>query len=269
MNATREDIAGNNGIGRYILIPGSDGRSHEIAKHFDNVVTKTHPRGHTLLLGTINSNGHKIDVATICSGMGCPSMEIILHELFELGAKRFLRVGTAGSLQDYIPIGDLINAQAAVRDENTTEHYMPREFPAVASLEFASSIMLATEKKHLSQKLHTGIVHCKSSLYAREFGAGPRTAENEAYIDLLTKSGILATDMETSALFIMAQYYNHILRQQVDSPQHRVLAGAILSIVATPKQHYDESTRVPESIQQSIEIAVETVKILAGQELFL
>jgi uridine phosphorylase len=268
MNAAREDLAGNNGIGRYVFIPGSEGRAHEIATHFDNLVIKSHPRGHTLYLGTLNCNGNTIDVASVNSGMGCPSTEIILHELFELGAKRFLRVGTAGSLQDFIPIGDLINAQAAVRDENTTVHYVPLEFPAIASLEFASSIMLAAEKIHLSQKLHTGIVHCKSSLYAREFGAGPRASENDAYINLLTKSGVLATDMETSTLFIQAQFYNHQLRAEVDSPQHRVLAGAILAIVATPSSSFDESDKAPQAIEETIQIALETVKILASQEVF-
>jgi uridine phosphorylase len=268
MNASADDLAGNNGIGRYVFIPGSDGRAREIATHFDNLIVKSHPRGHTLYLGTLSCNGKEIDVAAINSGMGCPSTEIILHELFELGAKRFLRVGTAGSLQDFIPIGDLINAQAAVRDENTTVHYVPLEFPAIASLEFASSIMLAAEKVNLSQKLHTGIVHCKSSLYAREFSAGPRSTENDAYIDLLTNSGVLATDMETSTLFIQAQFYNHKLRQAADSPQQRVLAGAILAIVATPKHSFDESDKVAESIQQSIKVALETVKILATQELF-
>jgi len=31
INATPEDLAGNNRIGRYILLPGSDGRAQEIA----------------------------------------------------------------------------------------------------------------------------------------------------------------------------------------------------------------------------------------------
>jgi uridine phosphorylase len=268
MNASADDLAGNNGIGRYVFIPGSEGRAKEIASHFDNLVIKSHPRGHTLYLGTISCNGKNIDVAAVNSGMGCPSAEIILHELFHLGAKRFLRVGTAGSLQDFIPIGDLINAQAAVRDESTTVHYVPLEFPAIASLEFASCIMLATEKVHLSQKLHTGVIHCKSSLYAREFSAGPRSTENNSYIDLLTNSGVLATDMETSTLFIQSQFYNHKLRQAIDAPQHRVLAGAILAIVATPKYSFNDSDKVSEAIEQSIQIALETVKILATQELF-
>ena len=63
------------------------------------------------ILGTLTAEGETIQVATLASGMGCPSMEIFLHELFQLGAKRFLRIGTAGSLQPWIKTGQLINAQ--------------------------------------------------------------------------------------------------------------------------------------------------------------
>src|SRR5476651_2489588 len=125
INATAEDFAGNHGIGRYILLPGSDGRAKEIAQHFDNLVTKSHHRAHNVYLGTLSCDGKIIDVATVSTGMGCPSMEIILHELFHLGAKRFLRVGTAGSLQPWIKIGSIVNALASVRDENTSTRYLP------------------------------------------------------------------------------------------------------------------------------------------------
>src|SRR5688572_18152283 len=140
INATQADLAGNNGIGRYVFLPGSDGRAKEIAKNFKNVTIKKHDRGHNLYLGTLVHDNLKIDVAAISTGMGCPSLEIILHELFYLGAKRFLRVGTAGTLQSgWINTGSIINVQAAVRDDGTSHHYAPVEIPAIAALEFVSS----------------------------------------------------------------------------------------------------------------------------------
>src|SRR3990167_10597378 len=81
INADSEDLAGNNGIGRYVLLPGSNGRAHEIAQCFDNLTTKSHSRGHHLYLGTLTSEGQIIDVATIASGMGFPSKEIILDAM--------------------------------------------------------------------------------------------------------------------------------------------------------------------------------------------
>lgn len=267
INATEEDLAGNNGIGRYIFLPGSDGRAKEIAEHFTKKKTKNHPRGHNLYLGTLDCDGKKIDVAAVSSGMGCPSMEIILHELFHLGAKRFLRIGTAGNLQTaFIKTGDIINVQASVRDETTTQHYAPVEVPAVASLEFVSANLFAAETLGLSDHLHTGTVHCKSSLYAREFGAGPRSAENHAYLELLAKLGVVASEMETATLFIQSQIYNYRLMQQGHGPHHRVLAGAILGIVGD-SGGFEDSPAAGSAIENSIALALETVKTLAVQEI--
>lgn len=267
VNATPEDLDGNNGIGRYILLPGSDGRAAQIAEHFEKVTVKRHQREHNLYLGTLKSEGKKIDVATISTGMGCPSTEIIVHELFNLGAKRFLRVGTAGTLQpSLVPEGSLVNVQASVRDDATTTNYAPIELPAIASLEFVTSILVAAEKLGLGEEVHSGIVHCKSSLYAREMAAGPRAPENQAYLNLLAQSGVLATEMETSTLFIQSQLYNYQLLQQGDLPQHRVLAGAILAIVSTT-DHLSDSPEATTSTINAIKLGIESVKILAIQEL--
>lgn len=269
INATEEDLDGNQGIGRYIFLPGSDGRAKEIADHFDRVVVKHHHREHNLYLGSIKADGKKIDVASVATGMGCPSTEIIVHELFNLGAKRFIRVGTSGSLQQgLIRAGDIINVQASVRDEDTTRHYAPLELPAIASLEFITSILVAAEKLGLGEAVHTGIVHCKSSLYARELAAGPRAPENQAYLNLIAQSGVLATEMETAALFIQSQLYNYQLMQEGDGPQHRVLAGAILAVIGTT-DHLEESVEATAAIQNSIELALNTVKVLATQELHM
>lgn len=268
INAVPDDLAGNDGIGRYILLPGSDGRAKEIATHFQDVVVKMHPRGHHLYLGNIeSSSGKKIAVATISSGMGCPSMEIILHELFRLGGKRFLRVGTAGSLQpNLIKIGDFINVQASVRDEQTTTDYVPLAIPAIASSEFTLATKLAAVKCSLLEKMFTGTVHCKSSFYAREFGAGPKSQENIAYINLLTQCGILATEMETAALFIQSQLYNHEFMQMGKGPAYQVLSGAILAIVAEIHGSFVNGDAANVIIENLIQLGLETIKSLAEIE---
>lgn len=270
INATPDDLAGNDGIGRYIFLPGSDGRAQHIAEHFENVTVKHHQREHNLYLGTMKSDGRKIDVASIGTGMGCASVEIILHELFNLGGKRFLRVGTAGSLQPgLIHTGNLINVQASVRDEGTSRHYAPLELPAIASLEFITSILVAAEKIGLAEDVFTGIVHCKSSLYARELAAGPRAPENQAYLNQLSQSGVLATEMETASLFIQSQLYNYHLMQEGDRPEHRVLAGAILAVIGTTDRLEEAPESTAAAIHDSVELALETIKVLATQELVI
>jgi len=106
MNITAEDVAGNNGLGRYILLPGSDGRAADIASNFSDMGVKQHSRRHNFYYGTLEIDGMPVDVATVATGMGCPSVDIIVTELIRLGARRLLRVGTAGSLQPgRVPLG--------------------------------------------------------------------------------------------------------------------------------------------------------------------
>lgn len=268
INAMPDDLMGNHGIGRYILLPGSNGRAEEISKYFDNLIIKHHPRGHHLYLGSLHHEGQTIDVATIPSGMGCPSMEIILHELFHLGAKRFLRVGTAGSLQPHVKVGDIVQAQASVRDEQTTMDYAPLSVPAIASIDMITAVHEAAKKRCSHQPVHTGVVHCKSSFYAREFGAGPQGKENEAFMNLLTQCGVLATEMETSALFIQSQQYHHQLRIKGNGAENQVIWGAILAIIASldpPVFWSGEQSRT--LIKNMIEIALESLMVLAKHDL--
>ena len=264
MNATVVDLAGNNGIGRYILLPGSDGRAQEIAQSFNHLQVKQHPRGHHLYMGTIDCDGKPIDMAAISSGMGSPSMEIILHELFNLGGRRFLRIGTAGSLQTKsVKLGNIINVQASVRDEHTTVHYAPLSVPAIASFEFVLAILRSAKKLGMLDLVHTGIVHSKSAYYAREFGAGPQAEKNRAFIHLLTECGVLASEMETAALFIQSQLYNYQLMQAGVGPANRVLSGAILGVVSTPPDQYEFASEEKSTIQQLIKLAFETIRALA------
>ena len=269
LNATANDLAGNNGIGRYIFLPGSDGRAKGIAQQFDHLTVKSHSREHNLYLGTITCDGKSIDVAAVSSGMGCPSMEIILHELFHLGGKRFLRVGTAGSLQpQLVKMGDIINVQASVRDEQTTTDYVPITIPAIASFEFTLAILDAAKKMGIENQVHTGTVHCKSSLYAREFGAGPESEQNKAYIRLLTECGVLATEMETSALFIQSQLYHHQRMREGVGPAFHVLCGAILGVICTPPDDFTDAAQEAATVKNITELALETVKIISARELF-
>lgn len=267
INAEPSDLEGNNGIGRYILLPGSDGRAKQMSEFFSNVSIKEHPRGHNLYLGTLESDHGPIDVASISSGMGCASMEIILHELFYLGAKRFLRVGTAGSLQEkLIRIGDIVCAHASVRDEQTTLDYVPPEVPAIASTEVMLAIAQAAKNMGMDEKLHTGLVHCKSSFYAREFYAGPIADEHKDYMEMLVRYGVLASEMETAALFIQSQLYNYYLTQEGTGPKFTVLAGAILGIGAIPPNEFMDAKQEKDLTASIVKLSIETLKVLAASE---
>ncbi len=113
-------------VGKYVLLPGDPGRCEPIAALFDNPVHVASNREYTTYTGTLD--GVKVSVTS--TGIGCPSAAIALEELVRVGADTFIRVGTSGHIQPDSVSGELAIISAAIRDEGTSKHYMPIEFPA-------------------------------------------------------------------------------------------------------------------------------------------
>jgi uridine phosphorylase len=268
MKASYEDFEGNNGIGRYIFMPGSDGRAKQIADKFSDVSVNEHSRRHNIYKGTLAHNNKKIDVAAVSSGMGAPSLDIIANELYRLGAKRFLRVGTAGLLQpEYMKAGDFVVATGAVKDDGATQTYVPLEIPALASLDFISAAEAAGKALNFLTGIHAGIIHSKSSLYAREFKKGPLAKENEEYMKILSDAGVLASEMEASMLFTLAAIFNHEMREKHKStlPPFQVKAGAICLILGEGDDFGSEED-LKKNTAKIVDFSIQTVKELASRE---
>jgi uridine phosphorylase len=259
---TVKDLDGNNGIGRYIFLCGSAKRSRQIAERFEDVVTKEHTREHNLLLGSIQGYSGKIDVASICTGMGCPSVDSILHQLFSNGAKRFLRIGTAGSLQpDYVKTGNVVIPTGAVRDEHTSLNYIGLEYPSIASFEMITAALQAVRKLQLQDCVYKGIVHTKDSFFAREVGCS-FLKENSDFMHDLKEAGVIATEMESSHIFVLSSIFNYIATEAFKNPKNNVLFGSILGIVNDYDPIIADSTATKLAIDRAIDIGFETIKML-------
>lgn len=201
----QEDTIGNKGKGRIFIIPGSNDRASRIASEYMKVSNiRKSTRGHHLYLGTTLDNN--IDIGVISTGMGCPSMDIIASELILMGVKHLIRIGTAGSLNlEKCPVGNIIIATGAVRDETTSKNYAPIEVPAIPNYNLLQS--LTKEASHKQYPTSIGILHTKDSLFVREFNQGVLSEESEKYMAYLKQLGVLASEMESSHLFILGQTY--------------------------------------------------------------
>ncbi len=71
-------------------------------------------------------------VSVTTSGMGGPSIGIVLPEAVLSGARIFIRVGSCGSLVQGSEPGDVIIPTAAIRFGGTSETWAPKEYPAFA-----------------------------------------------------------------------------------------------------------------------------------------
>ena len=72
---------------------------------------------------------------------------IVLEELAMTGVKRFMSIGTAGTLQKRIKAGDLVVCDRAICDEGTSHHYREHSKYAHASEEMTAGIIASLKKR--------------------------------------------------------------------------------------------------------------------------
>lgn len=87
-------------------------------------------------------------------GIGSPVASIVMEELIAFGVKEFISMGTAGTLQKNIKIGDLVLCDRAIRDEGTSHHYLPKGKYAYPSK--ALTDRLAESLKAQGRSFHLG-----------------------------------------------------------------------------------------------------------------
>jgi uridine phosphorylase len=189
-------------IGRYVLLPGDPARCEKIAKYFDDPHFVAQNREYVTWTGTLL--GEKVSV--VSTGIGCPSTAIAVEELIEAGADTLIRVGSSGAMQPTVHTGDVVVATAAIRDEGTTSHYLPIEFPAVANIEVVNALVAGAA--NLGVKAFTGVCQSKDSFYGEvERSRMPMAQHLEDRWNAWIAAGALASEMEAAALFILCAIY--------------------------------------------------------------
>jgi uridine phosphorylase len=184
----------------YAILPGDPGRVEKIASYLDNPRFYHQNREYTTWLGELAGK----TVMVMSTGMGGPSTAIAVEELVQTGVKNFIRVGTCGGMALPVTGGDIVIATAAIRMEGTTKEYVPVEFPAVANLDITNALVDAAKK--LGAKWHAGIVQCKDSFYGQHSPERmPAGYELKDKWDAWIKAGCLASEMESSTLYIVSQ----------------------------------------------------------------
>ena len=194
---------GKGDVGEYVILPGDPKRTSKIAAYFDNPVLVGDSREFMPYTGTLD--GVKVSVTS--TGIGGPSASIAMEELVKCGAHTFIRVGTCGGMDLEVKGGDIVIATGAIRFEGTSEEYAPIEFPAVANLDVTNALVKAG--KDMGVAYHVGIVQCKDAFYGQH---RPETLPNHAELlnkwDAWLRLHTKASEMESAALFIVAQYLN-------------------------------------------------------------
>jgi uridine phosphorylase len=234
-------------VGEYVLVPGDPFRTPMVAKHLDGAKEVAFSREYRTFTGTVDG----VPVSTMSTGMGGPSVAIGVEELAELGVHTFVRVGTCGAAQPEIKMGDLVIAIGSVRSEGTPDGYVPKEYPAIASLDVTNALVEAATAAGVPY--HVGVIRSVDALYSDLMPERmPRPHHLREELDMWSRAGILSNDMETSTLFVVSRL-------------RKLRAGTINLCVdelgAGEIHHLD-----PSYMDRMLKVAVDAIRLLIARD---
>jgi uridine phosphorylase len=166
-------------------------------------------------------------------GIGAPAAVTLLEEFIALGVPRFLSVGTAGSLQPQIGIGDLVVCDRAIRDEGVSHHYLAPEKYAPASPALTERLIAAL----------TAGSHAFTRGTSWTIDAPYR--ETRAEVAHYQGEGAACVEMEAAALFAVAQY------RGVEIGAMFTITDSLASLEWHPEFHSERTQQGLETLYQT------------------
>ena len=181
-------------VGEAAILVGDPARIDRIAEHLDNPHFVEENRGLRTVTGV--RGGRRVTVSAF--GMGGPIAAIVLHELFDLGVRRLLRIGTA-MVMPPAKLGDFVLADGAVRGEGTSRTYAPIGYPAVADFELGVALRATLARREVSWR--AGLFGTYDGFYTEMFALSAGEKQMiDGMRDQIRRLGLIATDMETATL---------------------------------------------------------------------
>jgi uridine phosphorylase len=225
-------------VGKYVLLPGDPARSDRVAKYLDAPLLVSNNREYRTYTGSYK--GTRVSVTS--TGIGCPSASIAVEELANIGVECFIRIGSSAALREGIAIGDLLISTGSMKNEGTSRYYVPDCFPAVPDFDL-TRVLVDTARRmqpQLGAAVHVGVCASDDSFYG----------ETKEWIENLARLGIMNVEMESSAIFTVAQ-------------QRRLRAASICAVsgnLITGEVIYEtENVGLAEGWDKEIKVVLEAI----------
>lgn len=202
-------------IADIILLPGDPLRARFIAEtYLERPICYNEIRGILGYTGTYK--GKQVSVQG--TGMGIPSISIYVNELVrEYGVKKLMRVGSCGSIQEEVALRDLILAVTASTDSSMNKNrFGGRDFCPPADYTLLRTAADTAEEKKMSW--HAGNVFTTDMFYH----------DDPDYWKDWASYGVLAVEMETTALYTIAAKYG-VQALTILTVSDTILSGGKLS----------------------------------------
>lgn len=233
-----------------VLLPGDPNRATRIAEAFEGGLEASRlVNDHRGMLGyTGTFAGKPVSVQT--TGMGTPSLSIVVEELLRLGASRLIRVGTTGGIGRGVRLTDLVVATSAAPVDGSTQTYLHGDpFAPSADFELTRALVDAARAKGISA--HVGQVATVDVFYNPD----------EDYVSKWRARNVLGFEMEAAALFYLAA--------RAAGAGDDVRAACILTVSDTlSEEETSEGTYLPldalrDATDRMVEVALEAGTSLA------
>ncbi|MDR1795644.1 MAG: purine-nucleoside phosphorylase [Erysipelotrichaceae bacterium] len=219
-------------IASTVLMPGDPLRAKFIADtYLENVTCFNQVRGMLGFTGTY----HGKRVSVMGSGMGIPSSMIYYHELYAFyQVDTIIRIGTAGSMQEFIKLKDIVVATASISDSAINKGKFGN-FEFCPTPDFDLVLGCYELAKKMGITCHFGPVVSGDQFYTE-----PSDDDNK-----LAKYGCLVGEMESYGLYTQAR-----------SLQKRALA--MFTVSDSMLEHSADSSKDREQgYTQMMELALE------------
>ena len=187
-------------LAEYILLPGDPDRTSRIARLLDDVELERRHREFASVTGTYR--GQRVSI--VSTGIGTDNVEIVMAEILAITERpTVIRVGSCGSLQPEMSLGDLVITTGAVRLETTTSWFVHDGYPAVADYEAVVALIEAAAG--LGKRFHVGITATSPGFFGAQGRPIPQLPIR--YPDLaedMARQRVLNFEMEGSAVLVLA-----------------------------------------------------------------
>ncbi|ALC81322.1 purine-nucleoside phosphorylase [Bacillus gobiensis] len=177
-----------------VLLPGDPLRAKYIAEtYLEDVICYNEVRGMLGFTGTYK--GKRISVQG--TGMGVPSISIYVNELIQsYDVKKLVRVGSCGAIKMDVQVRDVILAMTSSTDSQINRvAFGEIDYAPSASFELLKNAFDTAVERNVSVKV--GNVFTADQFY-----------NDDSQIEKLAKYGVLAIEMETTALYTLAAKFN-------------------------------------------------------------
>lgn len=240
------------------LLSGDPARSEHIAVgHLAGGRELARHRGLDAFAATL-PGGSPVVCAT--SGMGAPSMSIVVNELVQVGIRTVIRIGTSGSIQAHVPTGSVVIASGALTNQGAALDVAPAGFPSVADPFL--TVGLAAAAARLGVEHHVGIVASTDTFFEgqerTESSANPHLQRRlVGLVDEYRALGVLSFEMEAGTLLTMGAAYGFAAaavvgivaqRGQSESPDLAIIDQAVdnaIRVAVTAADDWSQQPHLP------------------------